>query len=134
MTNNWYLIRKPNVLVHTGGGQFYCIVINDDEKRAVYNINEKMRNHVIKYYSEMLDSISMKVIGYYKSESNATKMIVEEASKAIWEDDNMYIKIVDIYNKVFIINKDDGYTKDCIKALKNAGVKILTLTSWFHLQ
>lgn len=82
-----------------------------------------MRNHVIKFYSEMLDSISMKVIGYYKSESNATKMIVEEASEAIWEDANMYIKIVETYNKVFIINKDDGYTKDCIKALKNAGVK-----------
>lgn len=64
-----------------------------------------MRNHVIKFYSEMLDSISMKVIGYYKSESNATKMIVEEASEAIWGYANMYIKIVDTYNKVLSLIK-----------------------------
>lgn len=82
-----------------------------------------MNSKIIELYNGFMANIHRGISKYYKGDSNRTELIVEKACSIMMAHTMVYINIVRKYGVVFLINEDDQYSKDCLRALKKAGVR-----------
>ena len=86
-----------------------------------------MNSKIMELYNGFMADIHRGITEYYKENSNRTEMILKQACSIVMAHTMVYINIVRKYGVVFLINPDDQYSKDCLRALKKAGVRNISI-------
>ena len=115
--------REDGRFVDINGVEIKTDGLNEEQRIKFIELNNELTNKIHELHDEFVEQASKSIIEYYKSNSNSTKMIIEQMAGVMWAYANVYIQIVNRYSVVFLMNEDDVYTKECMKALRKIGVK-----------
>ena len=117
-----YYNEENNAVFETKESYDMYVKAPRDVKSVIDECNVNMHHDIDVVKQEKVKYLSEKISSYYKTNKSCQDIIIKQMNTLIDAYTNYWISIVNKYKKIFLINSNEGCSKDCLKALKKVGV------------